>query len=102
MQEVSSLGAESHARRPSSGLGIENASFVWNSVAAKSSEDDKKLPTAEQLVTENVEDGRKFELKDINVMFPDGELSLITGPTASGKTALLVRISLFALCFGSG
>jgi ABC-type multidrug transport system fused ATPase/permease subunit len=32
---------------------------------------------------------RQFELQDINVLFPPGELSLITGPTASGKTALL-------------
>ena len=33
----------------------------------------------------------RFELRDINVRFPEGQLSLITGPTASGKTALLVR-----------
>jgi ABC-type multidrug transport system fused ATPase/permease subunit len=32
---------------------------------------------------------RQFELRDINILFPSGELSLITGPTASGKTALL-------------
>lgn len=32
----------------------------------------------------------RFELKDISVRFPEGELSVITGPTASGKTALLV------------
>lgn len=32
---------------------------------------------------------RRFELRDINVIFPSGQLSLVTGPTASGKTALL-------------
>ncbi|KAG8838938.1 hypothetical protein FRB91_007306 [Serendipita sp. 411] len=32
---------------------------------------------------------RRFELRDINVIFPPGQLSLVTGPTASGKTALL-------------
>lgn len=32
---------------------------------------------------------RQFQLRDINVLFPIGGLSLITGPTASGKTALL-------------
>lgn len=32
---------------------------------------------------------RQFELTDINILFPPGELSLVTGPTASGKTALL-------------
>lgn len=35
----------------------------------------------------------RFELRDLNVRFPEGELSLITGPTASGKTGLLVRLS---------
>lgn len=29
-------------------------------------------------------------------MFPEGELTVVTGPTASGKTALLVR-SIFAI-----
>ncbi|KAF9258654.1 hypothetical protein L218DRAFT_1004797 [Marasmius fiardii PR-910] len=33
-----------------------------------------------------------FELKNISVMFPDGELTVVTGPTASGKTALLMAV----------
>jgi len=33
----------------------------------------------------------RFELKDITVRFPEGKLTVVTGPTASGKTALLVR-----------
>jgi ABC-type multidrug transport system fused ATPase/permease subunit len=36
----------------------------------------------------------QFELQDINVLFPSGELSLITGATGCGKTALL-RASKF-------
>ncbi|PVF92981.1 hypothetical protein CPB86DRAFT_768539 [Serendipita vermifera] len=32
---------------------------------------------------------RRFQLRDINVAFPNGGLSIVTGPTASGKTALL-------------
>ena len=40
---------------------------------------------------------RKFELRDLNVVFPHGELTVVTGPTASGKTALLVCIGLM-LC----
>lgn len=32
---------------------------------------------------------RQFQLRGINVIFPPGELSLIVGPTACGKTALL-------------
>lgn len=33
----------------------------------------------------------RFELRDLTVMFPERELTVVTGPTASGKTALLVR-----------
>ena len=38
-----------------------------------------------------LETDHKFELRDITVRFPEGQLSVVTGPTASGKTALLVR-----------
>jgi thymidine kinase len=31
-----------------------------------------------------------FELQGISVRFPTGKLTLVTGPMASGKTALLV------------
>ncbi|KAF9258421.1 P-loop containing nucleoside triphosphate hydrolase protein [Marasmius fiardii PR-910] len=34
----------------------------------------------------------RFELKDISVMFPEGKLTVVTGPTASGKTALLMAV----------
>ena len=36
------------------------------------------------------ESDRVFELRDISVVFPDGALTVVTGPTASGKTAILV------------
>jgi ABC-type multidrug transport system fused ATPase/permease subunit len=38
------------------------------------------------------DEDRRFELKDLNIRFPEGELTLVTGPTASGKTAILVRL----------
>ena len=38
-----------------------------------------------------LETDHKFELRDITVRFPEGQLSVVTGPTASGKTAILVR-----------
>ena len=31
-----------------------------------------------------------FELRNVTIRFPEGELTVVTGPTASGKTALLV------------
>lgn len=82
-------------------MGIENGSFKWNEVEEKKGETAKKASngsenddigsdTAVGSPSEGDEDHR-FELRDINVTFPDGQLSLITGPTASGKTALLVE-----------
>jgi hypothetical protein len=94
-------------------FGLRNASFRWNAV----DEDEKKEVDKDTLSTNgkgnavsetNLEqdleagpssaDGSlppespdyRFELRDISVIFPEGELSVVTGPTASGKTALLV------------
>jgi len=95
------------------GFGIINASFKWNAVEEK--EDDVKLdqgkstnsPRDSSMTSETaasdaasslVDEDHKFELRDIDVMFPEGELTVVTGPTASGKTALLVR---FPCCFPS-
>ena len=44
-----------------------------------------------------LETDHKFELRDITVRFPEGQLSVVTGPTASGKTALLARCRISSL-----
>lgn len=88
-------------------LGIERGTFRWNEVqqpkddkAKKPSStsatngshaDDDAVTVVDSASIAGSESDRRFELTDINVMFPDGELSVVTGPTASGKTALLVR-----------
>lgn len=79
------------------GLGIEHGSFKWNEVedAKEKKDDDAKKISGDNESVLNAEAGgeladHRFELKDIDVMFPEGQLSLVTGPTASGKTALLV------------
>jgi excinuclease UvrABC ATPase subunit len=90
------------------GLGIENGSFKWNEVPEGKKEEEEaskkrsaNVSTDESVVTTVTEDteddgvreeagDHRFELRDIDVMFPEGELTVITGPTASGKTALLV------------
>ncbi|KAF8211386.1 multidrug resistance-associated ABC transporter [Mycena galopus ATCC 62051] len=81
--EVSTLKFKSAdgEEAPSPGLVIENGSFKWNELA----EDAKtKLQTAEE-----EEEEIRFELRDISVSFPEGKLTCVVGPTASGKSALL-------------
>ncbi|KAJ6590007.1 hypothetical protein DFH09DRAFT_1359037 [Mycena vulgaris] len=79
-------------------LGFENASFKWNEVEeAPGTKDDKRVASeTDSILTTDTEIGtisdHKFELRDLSVVFPDGELTLVTGPTASGKTALLMAV----------
>ncbi|KAG6830506.1 hypothetical protein H0H92_000347 [Tricholoma furcatifolium] len=90
-------------------LGIENASFKWNEVEVKVKEEGKGKDKdnkkdngtngtgAQTLIGEagealEIDMDHRFELRDINVRFPEGQLTLITGPTASGKTALLMAL----------
>ncbi|KAJ7258427.1 multidrug resistance-associated ABC transporter [Mycena haematopus] len=82
-------------------LGFENASFKWNEVEQaldanqRKDENGKRVPSETNSIhaaehdTETVADHR-FELKDLSVVFPEGKLTVVTGPTASGKTALLM------------
>jgi len=101
------------------GLGLENATLKWNEVvdvekqkewdktkngvlspSASSdipsitfSNDDVETAAASDTgsLLAGLETDHKFELRDITVRFPEGQLSVVTGPTASGKTAILVR-----------
>ena len=57
------------------------------STPSPSDETDTAVETASSIGEAN---DHRFELRDITVMFPEGELTVVTGPTASGKTALLV------------
>jgi ABC-type transport system involved in cytochrome bd biosynthesis fused ATPase/permease subunit len=91
------------------GLGIENGTFKWNEVeqkddvAAKTSDSVASTPTDDagqgaddeterSSLTGSVASDHRFELRDVNVMFPERQLTVVTGPTASGKTALLVSL----------
>ncbi|KAF8211356.1 multidrug resistance-associated ABC transporter [Mycena galopus ATCC 62051] len=78
--EVSALKFKSveEDESPSAGLVIESESFGWNELA----KDAKIEPSASAEET-------RFELRDISVSFPEGKLTCVVGPTASGKTALL-------------
>ncbi|KAI1792466.1 multidrug resistance-associated ABC transporter [Ganoderma leucocontextum] len=94
------------------GLGIINGSFKWNEVEEKKDEKDKKgkgkdtngnsnsngsdadeaTTAVDNASVVSAPNDHRFELRDINVLFPEGELTLVTGPTASGKTALLLAL----------
>ncbi|KAJ3486309.1 hypothetical protein NLI96_g4318 [Meripilus lineatus] len=107
-EQVSSLkkGKLQPSSEESGGLGIVNGSFKWNEVEETKDKDSGKTASngetlngtddAETVVEEQsllAEDNdHRFELKDITVTFPEGELTVVTGPTASGKTALLMAL----------
>ncbi len=100
---------------PAVGLGLAHATLKWNKVEEKQdqgndknknknnkpavkyslftsrsrTEDDSATAVDSTSVVDSAEIDRRFELTDVSVMFPEGELSIITGPTGSGKTALL-------------
>ena len=91
------------------GLGLEDATLKWNEVVElvevgnqiKSSssstislvDDDATTVVDAESIGEsgNGDRGdRVFELRNVSIRFPEGKLTVVTGPTASGKTALLV------------
>ncbi|KAL1919296.1 uncharacterized protein VTP21DRAFT_1989 [Calcarisporiella thermophila] len=60
-------------------IGIKNGNFRWHKSHLIESE-------------EAAMNSASFQLKNITVEFPVGELSLICGPTGSGKTSLLMAL----------
>ena len=114
------------------GLGFDDASLRWNEVPQQKGDDTGSIvngktrdpsststvvrdPSLREASSDEVgsisidftapDEDRRFELKDLNIRFPEGELTIVTGPTVSGKTALLVChrphlvCALFTLCF---
>src|SRR5258706_8252877 len=77
-------------------LGITGgARFMWNSVERANPNPKITVATPADNGSESSEspvDERWFELKDIDIIFPLGKLTLVTGATASGKTALLMAL----------
>ncbi|GAA6008715.1 uncharacterized protein JCM10292_005037 [Rhodotorula paludigena] len=51
-------------------------------------------PATDETSAEDAENGAelKFALRDIDVHFPEGKLSLVCGPTGSGKTSLFLAL----------
>ncbi|TFK50633.1 P-loop containing nucleoside triphosphate hydrolase protein, partial [Heliocybe sulcata] len=112
--QVSSLKRTARASSSSvdvqEGFGIVEGTFKWNEIEEKEVDKDngkgKKKDTKTNgsgsaaegaAVVDSASEisavaDHRFELKDISVMLPEGKLSLVTGPTASGKTALLMAL----------
>ena len=88
------------------GLGFESATLKWNKVVEKGQESGpKKLSSSatpseasDDASTTECGDHHVFELRDVTLRFPEGKLTVVTGPTASGKTALLVCYLNFFIC----
>ncbi|KAJ3094872.1 hypothetical protein HDU97_007516 [Phlyctochytrium planicorne] len=84
-------------------LGFSHASFAWNKPAEAK---EKKIEGPDtwnswfngkkkaEVKTPNPQQQpeAQFELKDLNVEFPEGKVSVIIGATGSGKTALLLSL----------
>ncbi|KAF5391763.1 hypothetical protein D9757_001642 [Collybiopsis confluens] len=92
------------------GFGLEKATLRWNEVeeskgpadehgsdymATASDSSEVESVTVRSGASDNgaeEEGARKFRLEQISVVFPENRLTVITGPTASGKTALLMAV----------
>ncbi|KAH9854526.1 multidrug resistance-associated ABC transporter [Lenzites betulinus] len=103
-EQVSTLkkGRVPPSEESDTGLGIIHGTFRWNETS-NSADDLHSSPTTDPPEVASTMDDtastiadstgdRRFELKDISVMFPEGQLTVVTGPTASGKTALLMAL----------
>ncbi|KAH7905802.1 hypothetical protein BJ138DRAFT_1118141 [Hygrophoropsis aurantiaca] len=93
--QVSSIKTSSNPADDSpdtDGLAIESGAFKWNEVPEEKKATNNKTVVDSESVAVSESEDHQFELHDISVRFPEGELTVITGPTASGKAALLASI----------
>ncbi|KAH8827185.1 multidrug resistance-associated ABC transporter [Flagelloscypha sp. PMI_526] len=100
--------SEEEATTHTQGLGLDHATLKWNEVkedTVQPTPSTKKWFTVPRIFkrqppellldpsnTTQEDLDHKFELKDITVSFPEGKLTMIVGPTASGKTAMLMAL----------
>lgn len=101
---VSSLKRNEGTSTGKAKIGFENASFRWNSgkqseppangngtsAPIVNAEPSSSTSSGDITATETAE--AYFRLSDLNVDFPIGKLTVITGPTGSGKTAILTAL----------
>ncbi|KAJ7459957.1 hypothetical protein FB451DRAFT_1272196 [Mycena latifolia] len=91
--QISALKKDYTGPSRDDGLGLENASFKWNEVEkAEEADIPDDITVSDDSRSGRSFNDRRFELKDVSVLFPEGVLTIVTGPTASGKTALLMAL----------
>lgn len=89
---VSSLKRSEHITKGPAKIAFENASFRWNS-GKQAADATKAKPASTAAAAEAAEPAETyFRLDNLNVNFPAGKLTVITGPTGSGKTAMLTAL----------
>lgn len=74
-------------------IGFKDATFQWHSASAEAADAakvDKK--NKDQVPQALIVDETAFVLRDLNVNFPVGEMTLVCGATGSGKTSLLMAL----------
>ncbi|KAL4065665.1 hypothetical protein V8B97DRAFT_2019002 [Scleroderma yunnanense] len=71
-------------------LCIEKGYFTWESSLDNKPEEQQGSDGQRTIVLQAKPS--HFQLRDISIRFPGGKLSVITGPTGSGKTALLLAL----------
>ncbi|CAO3645419.1 unnamed protein product [Cunninghamella blakesleeana] len=67
-------------------IGFENATIEWISIHSSDSQSSSSSSSSD------------FSLRNINAIFPKNKLSLICGPTGSGKTLMLLGLLSEAIC----
>ncbi|KAG0240918.1 hypothetical protein BGW41_006574 [Actinomortierella wolfii] len=71
-------------------IGLKDLTAQWWTTDDGKASGSQQQQEEEQLI--RVEDTDRFALRNINVTFPVGEMSIICGPTGSGKSSLLMAL----------
>ena len=106
--QVSSLKEDTEGHSSKEGLAIIKGAFKWNEVEEKGDKGKgevvKPSPSSSQLDTtpttsEPIQE-RMFELRDISVHFPDGQLTVVVGAMCFSCTFFILFISMYSRTYG--